>query len=164
MGITHLQRNKIKKTLIFLPVLFFTFSSFSQDLPQLPYGTCGIVNIYDPGGNRTKRVYFCNNGQQYPQKSSIDPSAEITEKNETVQFQYVDALFPNPTSGKFSITFSKNLEDAEITLMDNSGKMLARCKGKGNRADFDLSGRPAGVYFVRVEEKGKTITKKVVKQ
>jgi len=43
--------------------------------------------------------------------------------------------------------------------------MTHLCRGtKGNKVDFDLSKYAAGVYYIKIEEKGKTITKKVVKQ
>lgn len=126
---------------------------------QLPLNTCGIVNIYDAAGNRTRRVYFCNNGvDPYPSRMANQETG-ITE-----EFQYVDALYPNPTSGRFSITFSKTLEKAEVLLTDVNGRVIQQFKASGNKVDFDLSSVSAGVYFVRIEDKGNTISKKVVKQ
>ena len=74
---------------------------------QLPLNTCGIVNIYDAAGNRTKRTFFCNNGAPYPTKI-VATDAPLME------FQPVDALYPNPTTGRFSVTFSKALKNAMI--------------------------------------------------
>lgn len=134
-------------------------SAFDGMAQQLPLGTCGIVCTYDAAGNRLKRVYFCNNG--------IDPYPTKTQKvppHETTEYQMVDALYPNPTTGKFSVTFSKPLQNANVGIFDNNGKVLARFKGNGNLIQFDLSLYAAGVYYIRVEENGKTISKKVVKQ
>ncbi|HMT76024.1 MAG TPA: T9SS type A sorting domain-containing protein [Chitinophagaceae bacterium] len=147
-------------------------SSFSQ---QLPIGTCGIVNVYDAAGNRVRRVYFCNNGiDPYPGKMPVTPENVIEKgvaekdsiagKNEVVEFQEVDALYPNPTTGRFSITFSKNLSGALVVIMDISGKVLSRTTATGYKTELDLSPFAAGVYYVRIEDDGKTITKKVVKQ
>jgi len=140
---------------------------FAQDQPTLQLGTCGVVNVYDAAGNRTKRVYFCNNGiDPYP----TGPQSEgrgteiIVEKKETTEFQYVDALYPNPTTGKFFVTFSKNLSNATVSIMDNNGKTLTQFKAGGYKVDFDLSPYAAGMYYVRIEEEGKVITKKVIKQ
>jgi len=153
-----------KKLFIISISLFFGFNGIAQ---QLPLGTCGIVNVYDAAGNRTKRVYFCNNGiDPYPTgpQSEGKGAETVVEKNETTEFQYVDALYPNPTSGKFFVTFSKSLSNASIGITDNNGKTLARFRASGYKVDFDLSPYAAGMYYVRIEEGGKVITKKVIKQ
>jgi hypothetical protein len=124
---------------------------------QLPLNTCGIVNIYDAAGNRTKRTFFCNNGSPYPTKI-VATDAPVME------FQPVDALYPNPTSGKFSVTFSKALKGATISLADEQGRVVKSFKASGNRVDFDVSALAGGVYYVRIEDAGNVITKKVVKQ
>lgn len=153
-----------KKILLVFFISIISIESFSQ---QLPWGTCGIVNVYDAAGNRTKRVYFCNNGDPYP---NSDPNVGgrgtgiTAASNETTEFQHIDALAPNPTTGKFSITFSKALKNAALSITDNNGKTISSFRASGNKVEFDLSKYPTGIYFVRIEEDGKSITKKVVKQ
>jgi hypothetical protein len=153
-----------KKLVISMLSLFIAGSAFAQ---RLSLGECGIVNVYDLAGNRTKRVYFCNNGiDPYPTgpQTAAKGAEIVVEKKETTEFQYVDALYPNPTTGKFFVTFSKNLSNASVSIVDNNGKTLAQFKAKGYKVDFDLSPYAAGMYYVRIEEDGKVITKKVVKQ
>lgn len=156
------------KTILVVIILLLSFSGFAQ---QIPVGSCGIVNIYDAAGNRTKRTYFCNNGTNpYPQRGSIvkgdKDGEEQTEikPEETTEFQQIDALYPNPTTSKFSVTFSKALNNTTIYVLDAAGKTIMTVKAKGFKADFDLAGKAAGVYYVHIEENGKIITKKVVKQ
>jgi hypothetical protein len=141
-----------------LSAVFFLSSiqGFSQ---RLLLGECGIVCTYDAAGNRLKRVYFCNNG--------IDPYPTKTEKPktaETQEFQLVDALYPNPTTGLFNVTFSKSLNKASVSILDNSGKTLSKFNASGNNVKFDLSPYPAGMYFIKIQEDKRTITKKVIKQ
>ena len=144
------------KLLLASIVLAIAFPVVAQ---QLPANTCGIVNIYDAAGNRTKRVYFCNLGiDPYPTKKA-DQQAGVTE-----EFQSVDALYPNPTTGKFFIEFSKTLNNVDVYIIDVSGKMIMRSKGNGNKLDFDLSNVAAGVYFVRITDGKNVVTKKVIKQ
>lgn len=152
-----------KIVLLFIALRLFMADSFSQ---QLPYGTCGILNSYDAAGNRTQRVYFCNNGGPYPAGPEMGGSAQgaKTEKVAATEFQYVDALYPNPTSGFFSVTFSKALLNAAISISDNNGKRISSFSASGTKVDFDLSVYAAGVYYINIEEDGKTITKKVIKQ
>ena len=121
---------------------------------QLPANTCGIVNVYDNAGNRTKRVYFCNNGPAYPARK-----VQATE-----EIQQVDALYPNPTTGKFVVTFSRALSKATVYIIDVNGKSISRFIASGNVVEFDLSTSPAGVYFIRIDDAGNIILKKVIKQ
>jgi hypothetical protein len=168
----------MKNNIILSAIIFFaSVKTFAQDQPILPLGTCGIVNVYDAAGNRVKRVYFCNNGvDPYPQRNQQAGGANypvITgkpnespsgDKNDTKESEYVDALYPNPTTGKFYVTFSKYLTNANVSITDNTGKMLAKFTANGYKVDFDLSPYAAGVYYVRIEKEGKVITKKVMKQ
>jgi hypothetical protein len=140
-----------RKLIVTTIILCFAITGFAQ---QLPWGACGIVNTYDSAGNRLKRVYFCNNGDPYPQKN----------QQEIMEFEMVDALYPNPTTGKFSITFSKPLQNASILVTDVNGKPIRQFKANGSKVDFDLSAVAAGVYFVRIQEENKIISKKVIKQ
>ncbi len=136
-------------------ILLFTFSGFAQ---QLPLNSCGIVHTYDASGNRLKRIYFCNNGvDPYPTRASQTNS--VTE-----EIQLIDALYPNPTSGKFSVIFSKPLENASVFVTDVNGKAVQQFKASGNKVDFNLSSEAAGTYFMKINDARNTIMKKVVKQ
>lgn len=149
------------KKLIVTLLIVFTFCDESLFSQQIPVGTCGILYFYDATGCRTKRMYYCNNGGPYPQgRGAIVQTAE----NESAEFEEVDALFPNPTTGQFYVTFSKVLKGAAVNITDVSGKVITQFRASGNRILFDLSGKAAGVYYVRIEEEGKVISKKVVKQ
>lgn len=132
-------------------ISLLAFSAFSQ---QLPANACGIVNVYDKNGNRTKRVFFCNNGPAYPAR----------KEQPTEVVQQVDALYPNPTTGKFVVTFSRALQKAQVTMLDVNGKTISRFIANGNLIEFDLSSSPGGIYFIRIDDSGNVILKKVVKQ
>jgi len=150
----------MKKIVIALSIAitFWSEPLFSQ---EIPFGTCGILYFYDATGCRTKRMYYCNNGGPYPQgKGMIVQTAE----NESAEFEEVNALFPNPTTGQFYVTFSKALKGAGVNITDVNGKIVAQFKASGNKVLFDLSGKAAGVYYVRIEHEGRVISKKVVKQ
>ncbi len=150
------------KTILTIIISLFSLSICAQ---QIPVGSCGIVNIYDATGNRTKRTYFCNNGiNPYPQRPAAQQVATAELVKDITEFQEVDALYPNPTTGRFSVTFSKALDRATIHILDEAGKIIVRVNAKGYKVDVDLSSKAAGIYFVQIEDNGKVITKKVVKQ
>lgn len=145
------MRNKF---ILCATILLFTLPGFAQ---QLPLNSCGIVHTYDASGNRLKRVYFCNNGGPYPTRAI--QTVSITE-----EVQLVDALYPNPTTGKFSVTFSKPLKNAEVFINGADGKAVQHFEASGNKVDFNLSAESAGTYFIKINDEGNIIVKKVVKQ
>jgi hypothetical protein len=149
-----------RKVLMFFVSFITSVFCYSQ---QLPVGTCGLVYTYDAAGNRLKRVYFCNNGTD-PYPSRKLPKDTLNRLQLTEEVQMVDALFPNPTTGLFFITFSKELKNARVLLTDMSGKVVQQSVGNGYRLSFDLSRVASGTYIVRIEEEGMVITKKVIKQ
>ncbi len=156
------------KIIFFLVLVFAGFTTIAQ---QLPWGSCGIVYIYDQTGSRTRRLYFCNNGPVYPERqgtvsSNVQQQDQLLFETgkETMEFQEVDALYPNPTTGVFFITFSKALQDAAISITDLNGKAVQQFKASGIKLSCNLSSLASGTYFVRIEEAGKLIIKKVIKQ
>lgn len=158
----HFKYLRIKKKLL-LSVVAITLYLLNY-AQQLPLGTCGLVYTYDAAGNRLKRVHFCNNGTD-PYPTRIAPASNNTAESKiTEEIQVVDALYPNPTTGKFVVTFSKELKNAKIFLTDVNGKVVQQLVGNGYQVHFDLSTMPAGVYIVRIEDGGLVITKKVIKR
>jgi hypothetical protein len=142
----------MRKSIILISIILLAVKAYTQ---QLPANTCGIVCTYDASGNRLKRVYFCNNGTDpYPARVSQE------EKKTTEEVQQVDALYPNPTTGKFLVTFSKALNKATVYIVDVTGKMISRFTASGNTIDFDLSSSPAGIYFIRIDDAGNKQIKK----
>lgn len=138
-------------------LLFYSLQLFSQEIPS---GSCGLLMTYDAAGNRTKRQYYCNNSSNRISASELAK----TEEAASAGFEEVDALYPNPTTGKFYITFSKAIDNAVIQVADVNGKVIQKVKGRGTRLEFDLSSQPGGTYFVIINtDDGITINKKVLK-
>jgi Secretion system C-terminal sorting domain len=160
-----------KKIVFFVGLFVCNMQLVAQ---QIPVGQCGFVYIYDANGARVKRVYFCNNGiDPYPvaRVAEMPATAKSTnEKNETLVkentavFEKVEAVYPNPTTGRFSINFNAPISNANITIVDATGKIVQQLKGNNQRLDIDISSFNAGVYFVRIEENEKIIIQKIVKQ
>jgi len=136
---------------IFITLLTLILIRSITNAQTIPVGYCGIQYSYDAAGNRTEREYVCNNG-----------FAAIT--NSAAAAEFADKLAPNPTTGKFSVIFSKALQNADITIADATGRTVMQMKGKGNKIDFDISPLAAGVYFLRVTDENRMFEKKIVKQ
>ncbi len=71
-------------------------------------------------------------------------------------------IHPNPTNGLVAIA-GENLKAAEA--FNALGQRVATATGKGEQLQIDLSGLPAGVYFVNVtDSEGRKCVRKVVKE
>ena len=81
-----------------------------------------------------------------------------------MEIQPVNALYPNPTTGIFFIRFGKALVNANISITDNNGKAVMQYKATGFKLTCDLTSLAVGIYFVKIEDNGQLITKKVIKQ
>ena len=61
-------------------------------------------------------------------------------------------LFPNPTSDAFTIVqkAQPNESSSRATLLTASGVIIETKELNGDRASFDLSGKPDGVYLLEI--------------
>lgn len=118
----------------------------------IPVNTCAIRYMYDDFGNRTSRDYFCNNGL----------IAKTLDSNHS--YQLIDAIFPNPTTGKFHVTFSEKLDGATVEITSAQGAVIMKTQFNGFKADFDLSKQAAGVYFVVIRNGKSKTSFKIIKQ
>ncbi|MGB9720125.1 MAG: T9SS type A sorting domain-containing protein [bacterium] len=95
-----------------------------------------------------------------------------TEEKMAKQKKAVDlAVYPNPVRQMIRIKLVTQEGTAIVRIYDNNGKMIKNLFKANGAGEFDIywdgkdsSGNsvPAGVYFIRLENQGKPIEKKVV--
>jgi len=74
----------------------------------------------------------------------------------------IATLYPNPTSGLFTVHLSGYNEEVEIRILDLVGREVQRLRGEGPSIPVNLVGRP-GVYLVEVRTRaGAALPVKVV--
>lgn len=73
------------------------------------------------------------------------------------------AIYPNPTNGLIHfVNGNKTNQPIRIQLLDVQGRPLFTKEMQHNTGSIDLSGNPAGIYFLRISSNGKTSVKQVV--
>jgi hypothetical protein len=73
------------------------------------------------------------------------------------------AVFPNPTDGLLNIV-SINMEIEQVTVFDIQGREVVSSIEKGMTVRVDISQLKTSVYFVKIDTKDGTITKRIVKK
>lgn len=113
-----------------------------------------------PEGTRVKNsasIYFDFNDpvKTNTVESRVDFNIGIRERNlvET-------SLFPNPTSGAFTLMLSKPIADFNVEILDISGKIVyTRTKLNGEQVQLDVKGMDNGVYLYRVVKDNVAVSK-----
>ncbi|MEE4257815.1 MAG: T9SS type A sorting domain-containing protein [Bacteroidales bacterium] len=73
-------------------------------------------------------------------------------------------LYPNPAGEKLNITFYDDHPDAELNVIDLSGKVLLKQYCASKNAEIDISSLPQGIYFLRIMEKEANRVVKFIKE
>ena len=102
----------------------------------------GSIIIVDYGNNCIRKVY---NPTGIKQVSNVDDYK----------------LFPNPTTGKFTIQTAAN-KQFSIEVCNVVGEKIYRSVSNGATTEIDISNQPAGVYFVYLRSGDECAVRKVV--
>ena len=116
---------------------------------------------------------FCHSGQElyhspdfnycyYQWRSGSGLGLEVQKMGLTPDFQ----IYPNPSSGRFTIITNNGYENASVQIFDCTGKQIRSYPmGALLQMEMDVSDAPSGIYFVRIIlQNGNIITLKLIKQ
>ncbi len=117
---------------------------------------------YSVSVNNDIATFSINLNPQEPCLFILDTLTDI-EKNEL--FNFFPKIFPNPTTGIFTIT-GENIQSIEITNI--SGQIIYSSDDfkSSDECQFqvDLSSQPKGIYFIKIKNNNLNIVKKIVIQ
>ena len=70
-------------------------------------------------------------------------------------------VYPNPTSGSFTLELPGKPTGVEVTISDIVGQKMETTIVNANQTQFNLAGYAHGVYFVKIKMNNSTVVKKV---
>lgn len=74
-------------------------------------------------------------------------------------------LFPNPAGADVTVSVTgMPVDDAVITLMDQSGRIVSSTNMSNNIASLDITGLSSGIYLIKVEGTGISEVQKLIKK
>lgn len=125
---------------------------------------------YDDCGNRISRTLQFQR-QEGGKSGGLEDALKADEEQwyASLTDTYVGVevnLFPNPTEGGFILSFTGGeIPDGVIvTLYTSDGKALESCMVTSATTEFDLVGKPAGIYLIRLVSERETMVLKVIKR
>ncbi len=93
------------------------------------------------------------------------PSVSLTTIDQIKNSQQDFKMFPNPCEGALHLRYSIPVTRYSIfEVIDMNGKVVKSAELQGKEATIDLSGLPAGLYFVQFQNGNDTEVKKLVKR
>lgn len=130
-------------------------AGFSGDGGQSPFAqlnnpqgiwvdNSGYVYIADAGNNRIRKIT----------PKGLKPNGTAMAVNEV-------AVYPNPTTGSFTLATSEDLSNTQVTVFNVVGAKVYSAALSGNNNVIDLSGQAAGLYTVTFSTASGTHTLKV---
>lgn len=73
------------------------------------------------------------------------------------------SIFPNPTSGSFTVKLDKSAENLQVTITNLAGQtVMAKEFGKGLEKEFDCSSLNNGIYMVTISNGETKTTQKLI--
>ncbi len=119
------------------------------------------VSISSAGTISTKAL-----GNQKPVKEPVMIPESFKERPGAVDAEtHQIELFPNPSTGLFTVSSKDRSEISSIEIYDLSGRLIRTIEGGSKRVEVDMSSELAGTYEVKVLLKnGETFTRKLVRK
>ena len=124
---------------------------------------------YDACGNRVTRTLEVKREDDKNHLEGGHPKESDANATPTVSGDLVGgmayAIYPNPTEGRLVLVTEGTVppEGAVATLLTLTGSLMEERVVRSNREELDLSGRPSGVYLLRLSYGNETHTWKVIK-
>jgi len=115
-----------------------------------------VYVVTDPSGNKSEFVW---------RSIEISEACELVTSVNQIEMDNLIQVIPNPTTGKFVLSLSKELNTAsKVEVLNSLGSVIQSKQSFANSMEFDMSGHAAGVYFLKVQLEGQTLTKRIIVQ
>jgi len=75
------------------------------------------------------------------------------------------SMYPNPAKDILNIRFKNSVNDINVSIYDSLGKLVYNKETRliNSKCVLNVSNLNSGLYFISINSKGKTLTKKLIK-
>ncbi len=114
------------------------------------------VQLSDAGNYSVVVSGICGNISSNPAVLDVSSSVKTVSGNEI-------SIFPNPSKGIFTISFSKEINNAKIKIVNITGKTVyARTLNYVRKFDINLNAVSKGLYFLEIRTKTTDYLRKII--
>lgn len=134
---------------------------FSNTKDYTPFGEPRDI------GRKYRRIVVSKSDYKHYFSNEITisfPSSRINLLSD-IDENYI-SIYPNPTSSIINIQSSQNLATSKIKIIDLTGRIMFTEEATSeneNSLEIDISSLPVGLYNLVLENSGKLISKKIIK-
>lgn len=154
---SEVTMKRIIRILLTLTGMAWATVSFAQN-PTVTY-------YYDDCGNRIERTLGFKKVEENGRSLATDDVTGWLAKAEDNFYGVPVLLYPNPTDGKFSLAFLEEVpQAAHAELCSTNGVVIDSRSVKNPVEEFDLTGKSAGIYVLRLTSGKETQTWKIIKK
>jgi hypothetical protein len=136
--------------------------NYWANMPPYGNGTSGYAQLFSMSGQIVKS-FPGDFGREVGQSFTVGMTIDVPELNPD---GYVN-IYPNPTSGKFTISLILNhVQKVSVIVNDAMGNMVYNSMNtvrERSTIAVDLKSNPAGMYFVTIITETGTLVRKIVK-
>lgn len=154
-----------KEEILTLVAYVFTNENGEFTLPDLPVGNYRL-NIQYPGYPMDE-TSFITIPIGTALKSQVSVEAHVIEGKINVRKLIITGtlenepynvqVFPNPAVEYIKIGFDHESKGRKISMMDASGKVLMAVPAEDKEASVNVQFMPTGIYFLKINDNGKTV-------
>jgi len=119
-----------------------------------------LFNSDDIGENTIEVTADDNNGN-LTSETTIVTVKSATSLNDFKQANI--KVYPNPTTGKINLTFSRHNKIKIVNLMDLTGRIIKTTTNPDSKESFDLSSFKNGIYILQIQTTKNTLNTKILK-
>lgn len=131
------------------------------------YGFNEPIEYYSNAIPDTFLVILASSGGYVPQDGStllVDDLAFQGVIGETIPLSFLtQRVFPNPTNGEFTVIVGE-YKNCKVEVFNLIGEKIFEKKNVEGNTLIDISDKPAGLYFVKIESGKESKTFKLVKE
>lgn len=144
----------------------FAVDSIDQIENYMSYNAC--QNMFSIGQKERMRGFYylfdTISNLSLPANLAATGTVDAVSVQETVSAADDIRIFPNPTSGEFTITSNLVGNNAQYTVMDMLGRIVAQGRMAPHGTNVNLEGNPPGIYPVHIHFDGQTLVRRVLLQ
>lgn len=123
-------------------------------------GTTLISCIHSPNFATLFPLYSTLQSDVFIGQLTIDSNLNIVQNTASTL-----KLFPNPATSKVNLSFTNNLENADLQIVSLLGQIVLEKQNlSGSNFSFDISNLANGIYVISVEDAGMVSNSKFIKQ